>query len=138
MTRAAAAALLYCAMVFAVGLALGPIRVLWLEPHIGPVAAVTCEAPFLLAAIALAARWVPSVLHLRRDLASLGLMGLGALAILQGADLAVGLYLRGIRPAEQLANFATGAGLVYAGLLAAFAAMPILLNRGTPPARTRT
>ena len=138
MTRVAAAALLYCAMVFAVGLALGPIRVLWLEPHIGPVAAVTCEAPFLLAAMALASRWVPSVLHLRRDLASLGLMGLGALAIQEGADLAVGVYLRGIRPAEQLANFATGAGLVYAGLLVAFATMPILLNRGTSPARTRT
>jgi hypothetical protein len=131
-----AAALLYCAIVFTVGLALGPIRVLWLEPAIGRVTAEICEAPFLLMAMILASRWIPSVLHLRRDPASLGLMGLGALAVQQGADLAVGVYLRGINPAEQLANYATAAGLIYAGLLAAFAAMPILLNRGsTEPAR---
>lgn len=128
--RVAAAALLYCAIVFAVGLALGPIRVLWLEPKLGEVLAELCEAPFLLAAMVLASRWVPQVLRLRRDLASLGLMGVGALAIQQGADLAVGVYLRGIAPADQLAHFATAAGLIYAGLLVAFAAMPILLNRG--------
>jgi hypothetical protein len=97
--RVAAAALLHCAIVFAVGLALGPIRVLWPEPKLGEVLAELCEAPFLLAAMAFASRWVPRVLRLRRDLASLGLMGLGALAIQQGADLAVGIYLRGIAPA---------------------------------------
>jgi hypothetical protein len=127
--RIVAAALLYCAIVFAVGLVLGPIRVLWLEPAIGPVAAELCEAPFLLAAMIFAARWVPSVLHVRRDLASLALMGLGALAIQQAADLAVGIYVRGIGPAEQLAHYATAAGLIYACLLIAFAAMPVVLNR---------
>jgi hypothetical protein len=84
-----------------------------------------------------ASRWGPSVLHLRRDLASLGMMGLGALAIQQGADLAVGVYLRGFKPAEQLANYATAAGLIYAGLLLAFAAMPILVSRDTAPADPR-
>ncbi|MGB8402100.1 MAG: hypothetical protein WCE35_25260 [Bradyrhizobium sp.] len=135
--RIVAAALLYSAIVFAVGLALGPIRVLWLEPAVGRVLAEICEAPFLLIAMVFASRWVPSVLHLRRDLASLGMMGLGALAIQQGADLAVGIYLRGINPAEQLANYATGAGLIYAGLLLVFAAMPILVSRDTAPAGAR-
>jgi hypothetical protein len=135
--RVVAAALLHCAIVFAVGLGLGPIRVLWLEPTIGPIVAEICEAPFLLAAMVFASRWVPSVLHLPHDLASLALMGLGALAIQQGADLAVGVYLRGIKPAEQLAHFASGAGLIYAGLLLAFAAMPIVLNRDTAPASPR-
>jgi hypothetical protein len=129
-----AAALLYSAMVFTVGLALGPIRVFWFEPAIGRVLAELCEAPFLLVAMVFTSRWVPSVLHLRRDLASLGSMGLGALAIQQGADLAVGVYLRGIKPAEQLANFATVPGLIYAGLLVVFAAMPILSNRRPAPA----
>lgn len=128
------AALLYFAIVFTVGLTFGPIRVLWLEPKIGEVLAAICEAPFLVVAMIFASRWIPSVVGVRRDLASLGLMGLGALAIQQGADLAVGVYLRGITPAEQIAHFATGAGLIYAGLLVAFAAMPVLLNRGTTSA----
>lgn len=130
-----AAALLYFAIVFAIGLMFGPIRVLWLEPKIGEVLAAICETPFLVVAMIFASRRIPSVVGVRRDLVSLGLMGLGALAIQQAADLAVGVYLRGITPAEQIAHFATGAGLIYAGLLVAFAAMPILLNRGTTPAR---
>jgi hypothetical protein len=129
-----AAALLYFAVVFTVGLMFGPIRVFWLEPIFGEVLAAIFEAPFLVVAMVVASRWIPSVLRVRRDLASLCLMGLGALAIQQGADLAVGVYLRGITPAEQIAHFATGAGLIYAGLLVAFAAMPVLLNRGTAPA----
>ena len=129
--RTAAGALLYFAVVFAVAFLLGTVRVVWLEPQLGRAAAELCEAPFLLVTMAFASRWVPRVLQLRNDLVSLGLMGLGALAILQGVDLAVGVYLRGITPAEQLANFATVAGLIYAGLLIAFAAMPVLLNSDT-------
>jgi len=136
--RIVAAAFLYSVTVFAAGFVFGAIRVLWLEPKIGPLAAVLCESPFLLAAMALASRWVPKVLHLRHDLGSLGLMGLGALAVQQGIDLAVGFYLRGITPAEQLAHFATAPGLVYAGLLAAFVAMPILLNRPAAPIGPKT
>jgi hypothetical protein len=130
-----AAALLYFAIVFTVGLMFGPIRVFWLEPKIGEVLAAICETPFLVVAMIFASRWIPSVVGVRRDLVSLGLMGLCALAIQQAADLAVGVYLRGITPAEQIAHFATGPGLIYAGLLVAFTAMPILLNRGITRAR---
>jgi hypothetical protein len=126
-----AAAFLYSITVFAAGFVFGAIRVLWLEPRIGPLAAVLCESPLLLVAMAFAARWVPKLLRLRRDLASLGAMGLGALAVQQVIDLTVGFYVRGITPAEQFAHFATAPGLVYAALLVAFVAMPILLNRQT-------
>ena len=126
-----AAAFLYSITVFAAGFVLGAIRVLWLEPKIGPLAAVLCESPLLLIAMALASRWVPDVMHLHHDPVSLGLMGIGALAVQQVTDLTVGFYVRGITLAEQLAHFATAPGLVYAGLLVAFVAMPILLNRRT-------
>ena len=129
--RTAAAALLYFAVVFAIAFLLGTVRVVWLEPQFGRAAAELCEAPFLLVTMVFASRWVPRVLQLRRDLISLGLMGLGALAILQGVDLAVGVFLRGITPAEQLANFATVPGMIYAALLIAFAAMPVLLSSDT-------
>ena len=127
--RIAAAALLYFAIVFGVGFLLGPIRVLWLEPSLGPILATACEAPFLLAAIVAAARWVPRVTRLSRASTSLGLVGLGALLLQQMADFAVGIGLRGLTASEQLAHFATPQGLIYAGLLAAFVAMPWLLNR---------
>ena len=108
--RIAAAAALYFAIVFGVGFLLGPIRVLWLEPRLGPTLAVVCEAPFLLAAMMVASRWVPCVVRLRQDLASLALMGGGALVLQQIADFAVGIGLRGISPSEQLAQFGRGLG----------------------------
>lgn len=135
--RVAAAAVLYFAIVFGVGFVLGPIRVLWLEPRLGPTIAAVCEAPFLLAAMVVASRWVPRVVRMRQDLASLALMGVGALALQQVADFAVGIGLRGISAAEQLAHFATPQGLIYAALLAAFVVMPLLLNRVAVRARTR-
>jgi hypothetical protein len=126
--RFAAAVVLYFAIVFGVGFVLGPIRVLLLEPSLGKPAATLCEAPFLLIAMVLAARWVPTRFELRTDLWSLVAMGIAALALQQIADFAVGAILRGFSPAEQLANFATPAGIIYAILLVAFAAMPILVN----------
>jgi hypothetical protein len=35
-------------------------------------------------------------------------------------------------PSEQLGNFATGPGMVYAALLVIFAVMPLLLNHRSP------
>lgn len=48
----------YVAIVFAVGFALGTVRVMLLAPRIGEVAAVACELPLMLAAPWLAAGWV--------------------------------------------------------------------------------
>jgi hypothetical protein len=127
--RTAASALLYFVIVFAAGFLLGPIRVFWLEPQVGPTIAVLCEAPFLLVVMAVAARWVPLKLHLARDPTSLALMGLGALILQQLADVSVGVGLRGITFVAQLAHFGTAAGLIYAALLLVFAVMPVLINR---------
>jgi hypothetical protein len=131
--RIVIAALLYFAIVFGVGMALGPIRVLWLEPRLGPTLAVLCEAPFLLAAMVLAARWVPRKTGLGSDLASLASMGIGALTLQQAADLALGVSLRGLTPAQQLANLATPSGMVYLALLVVFAALPAALNARRRP-----
>jgi len=114
----------------AVGLALGPIRVLWLEPRLGVTLAVLCETPFLLAAMIFAARWVPRKTGLGNDLAPLALMGIGALALQQAADLGVGIWLRGLAPGQQYAGLATPAGAVYLALLVVFAVLPAALNAG--------
>ena len=123
-----AAAVLYFLIVFGVGFLLGPIRVFWLEPRLGETLAVLCEAPFLLIAIVLAARWLATRLRLKADIRSLAGMGLAALFLQQLADFAVGSFLRGLTPAQQIAHLARPAGLVYVLLLIMFAAMPILAN----------
>jgi len=124
------AALLYFFIVFGVGFVVGPIRVIWLEPRLGKPVAVLCELPLLLAAMILAARWVPRRVRLDANLRSLASMGILALAFQQIADFVVGIGLRGITPSEQFASFPTPAGLVYAAALLAFAAMPALANHG--------
>lgn len=123
------AAVLYFLLVFGVGFLLGPIRVLFLEPRLGPVAAVLCEAPLLLLAIYLAARWVPRFLGVRRDAGSLLLVGVGALALQQIADVVVGFGLRGMSLTEQLARVRTAEGMIYVALLIVYAAMPLVADR---------
>jgi hypothetical protein len=123
------ATLLYFGIVFGVGVLLGPIRVMWLEPRLGAALANLCEAPFLIIAMVLAARSIPKMVALPRNLPTLLAMGVGALMLQQIADCAVGIGLGGITLSEQLARFATTQGLIYAVLLILFCLMPVLLNR---------
>jgi hypothetical protein len=68
-------------------------------------------------------------LHIRRDAKTLLLIGIGSLVLLQIADFAVGLWLRGMTPTEQILQFLTAQGNIYAALLALFAIMPWAANR---------
>ena len=126
--RVTLAILFYFGLVFGVGFLLGPIRVLWLEPRFGPIIATACEAPFMLLAILVAARWVPRVLNIQRDSKALILIGVGSLLLLQIADFTIGFWLRGITPKEQSVQLLTGQGNIYAALLALFAIMPWAAN----------
>ena len=126
--RVTLAMLLYFGVVFAVGFLLGPFRVWWLEPRFGPIIATACEAPFMLLAILVAARWVPRVMNIRRDPKTLVLIGIGSLVLLQIADFTIGFWLRGISPKEQFVQLLTGQGKIYVVLLALFAIMPWASN----------
>jgi len=126
--RLSAAAAFYFLIVFGVGFVFGPVRVFWLEPRLGEAVATFCEAPFLPCAMLLAARWLARALGLGPNIASLAIMGVGALLLQQFADFAVGAVLGGITPAQQLARLSTPAGLIYVALLLAFVAMPVLAN----------
>ena len=129
MTTIPAATVLYFAIVFAAGFALGPIRVLAVEPRLGPFTATLCEAPFLLAAMYLGASHVPVWLGMTpRPIAMLS-MGGGALVLGLSADFIVGKVLRGMSWRDQAAHFAPPSGQLYAALLAVFGLMPFLVNR---------
>src|SRR5574338_1423904 len=134
--RILAAAALYFVLVFAVGLLLGPIRVLWLEPVLGPTIAVLCETPLLIAAMAFGARAAPRWTQMRGGWMAYLAMGLIALALQQVADLSIGFGLRGITLSEQLAFFATPPGYIYAFNLIVFALAPLVMRLRVRPPRT--
>jgi len=126
------AALLYFAVVFGAGFLLGTIRVLVTEPRWGAFAATLCEAPFMLVAIFVGARWAPWTAGVKADPMPLVMVGLGALVLQQAADLVVGLGLRGMSLSAQLAHFATPEGKIYALLIVVFAVMPLVAGRLRP------
>lgn len=129
MTRAFAAAALYFAIVFAIGFGLGPVRVLLLEPMVGNTVAVLIEAPFLLAAIGWAARYVPRRTKISPVPPDLLVMGGSAAVLVLLADFAIGLPLRGITMADEFNYLVTPAGRLYLVLVAIFALAPVVLAR---------
>lgn len=124
MRAAVAAGVAYFGIVFAVGFALGTLRVLVLAPRLGEPAAVLLELPLMLAVSWVACGWLLARFRVppRR---SHGLaMGAVAFALLMLGELSVSLALLGRSAAEHLAAYGTGSAAL--GLLAqlAFAAMP--------------
>lgn len=124
--KVARAALIYFALVFAVGFLLGPLRVLWLEPWLGRTLAVSLEAPLLVFAMWFAARAAPHWAGVTGRWLTYVAIGVLALVFQQIADLAVGFGLRGMTLVDQLDYFATPAGLVYALTLVVFVLMPLI------------
>jgi hypothetical protein len=126
--RAAMAALLYFACVFAAGFLLGPFRVLWIEPRLGPFLATLAEAPFLIAAMVLAARHVAG--RTAPPLAAGERLAVGVLAaaLVLVSDATVGRWMRGLSLNDQIAGLASPAGLAYLAMIGLFAAMPRLVQ----------
>ena len=128
MGRIARAALAYFAVVFAVGAVLGAVRETLVLPRYGPLGAVAVEAPAMLLACWIAARWVVrrfTVIGVGNRLR----LGLVAFALLMVAELAGSIGLRGMAPGQWLAHFTEPAGFLSLALFVAFAAMPLILRR---------
>jgi hypothetical protein len=123
------AGVLYFFLVFAAGFILGPMRILWLVPHVGTRAAELLEMPVMLAVMICAARWI-----VRRRAAAfppghLLAMGLFALVLLLGSEFTLVLWLRGLPVADYLAGRDAVSGTVYNIMLGLFAVMPLLVRR---------
>ena len=125
----AKAAVLYFALVFGTGFVLGTFRTLWVVPRLGTRTAELLEAPLMLVATVVAARWVvgrlavPSVSSAR-----LG-MGCVALVLLLIAEFGPMLWLRGLSIREYLTRRDPVSGTVYYVMLGVFAIMPLLVSR---------
>lgn len=129
MSRIAAAATLYVAIVFAVGFVFGVVRVSLLVPRLGQRWSELAEAPLMCAAIVLAARYL--VRHRLADAGAAACLAVGllAIALMLATEFTVVLWLRGLTLAEWYAGRDPVAGAVYAALLLFFALAPALARR---------
>lgn len=123
---------LYFTLVFAAGWVLGPVRVLWLEPRIGEAAAVAAEAPLMLAATVLAARFVTGRRTAPAGAPGRAALGLVGFALLMAAEVVMSLSLRSLTFGQWFARFATVPGAISLALFLLFAAMPVLAGRRRP------
>jgi hypothetical protein len=123
------AGVLYFAVVFGAGFALGPVRLLWAVPRFGTRAAELMEMPIMLAVIVLAARAIVRRFALPATRSRRLAMGAAALALLLCAEVALLGPLRGLSLPAYLAALDPVSGTVYFAMLGVFAMMPVLVAR---------
>lgn len=124
MGRAFKAGAVYFLLLYVIGFLLGATRELLLAPRFGVVVATALEALPMLAAIFHFAPLIARRFGVAPKSAGRMLMGFFGLVLLIGAEIAMTRAMRGLSPQEWLAHFASLEGVIYAALLAAFAAMP--------------
>ena len=119
-------ALIYWACIFALGFALGTLRVLWGAQAIGETGFLSIEVPTLLGASALAARW----LLRRNEISELGdafLMGAVAYALLMAAEFALASGFSGLGAREWLTQAWSMPHMIGSLGQTAFGLMPVML-----------
>jgi hypothetical protein len=132
--HAVTAGILYFGLVYAAGFVLGPLRELAVVPLTGRPVAVLVEAPLMIAAMWLSARFVVGRLAIPARTASRTVVGLVGFALLMAAEAALSMVLRGWPLGQWVGHFTTGEGMISLALFLLFAAMPMLAwNTGTTP-----
>jgi membrane associated rhomboid family serine protease len=122
--RSFKAGAVYFLLLYVIGFLLGAARELLLAPRFGVVVASALEALPMLAAIFHFAPLLARRFGVAPKSGGRIVMGLAGLALLIGAEIAMTRAMRGLSPEQWLAHFASVEGMIYAALLAAFAAMP--------------
>ena len=118
------AAVVYFALVFGAGFVLGPIRILFLVPRFGVRVAELMEAPVMLMAILLAAKWLVRKFQLTAHALLVGFLALG---LMIAFEFTLVLWLRGLTLSEYFRERDPVAGVVYYLMLLVFAAMPFFM-----------
>ncbi len=129
MPRSVAAGSIYFAVVFAIGFALGVVRVLITGPKLGETAAVLLEVPVILTASWFVARWCVARFAVGSDAAERLTMGFVAFCLTMLAEMAMAVLLFGRSVPEHIATYSHSLGLV--GLMAQFlfALLPCVQGR---------
>jgi hypothetical protein len=127
--RTLKAAAIYFLIVFAVGWVLGPIRELWVVPRFGRMTGLLLEAPLMLIAMIISARWVIRRFDVSKAFGTTISMGLIALGILAAAEIVSVLWGRGLSLQEYLGSLVTTSGVISLLMFLLFALMPTLVTR---------
>jgi type IV secretory pathway TrbD component len=127
MSRSLFAGLIYFALVFGVGFALGTLRVLVIIPLVGVRTAELIEFPIMLAVSYMAAKRVIKWLAVPPTMTGRIEMGAFALILLLAAEFGFVLWLRGMSLAEYFETRDPLTGTIYYVSLIIFAAMPVIL-----------
>ena len=131
MLSALKAGVAYFAIVFAIGFALGTIRVLAIAPLIGEMNAVAIELPFMLAISWFACRWIIRVFTVDKALSHRLVMGLCAFALTMIAELGVSMFGFGRSIAEHFETYRHASAMLGLAAQVAFAAFPLLPTRSS-------
>lgn len=118
------AAVVYFVLVFGTGFVLGPIRILFLVPRFGMRLAELIEAPIMLMAILLAAKWLVRKFQLTAHALLVGFLALG---LMIAFEFTLVLWFKGLTLAEYFRERDPVAGIVYYLMLLVFAAMPFFM-----------
>ena len=122
--KIAKAAGVYFALVFGIGFVLGIIRTIWVVPLVGVRSAELMEAPLMLFATWIGARWVNREFSLpdrRRRLA----VGFWGLVLLLTAEAGM-VSIRGMTMGQYISSRDRVSGSIYLALLVIFGGMPWL------------
>ena len=120
---------IYFLILFALGWILGPIRVLWATPRLGPMISMLLEAVVMLMAMIIAAKWAIrrfDVISTRGATIAIGVIALG---LLLSAELAGILWIRKLSVRDYLATFLSPSGVVALLMFLLFGAMLTLVSR---------
>ena len=123
------AGLVYFALVFGAGFALGSIRVPFLVPLIGVRYAELLELPFMFLAVLLSARYIVDRYRLPPPASARFSVGLIALALLLTAELLLNTLVLGQSLTEYVVSRDPVSGTAYLVMLGLFAVMPWLVRR---------
>jgi hypothetical protein len=124
LVQALKAGVVYFALVFGAGFALGTIRTLSIVPQLGIRMSEFLEAPFMLAVIWMAGGWITGRYCFGKGQTVQWGVGLLALWLLLSAEIILGMAVQGLSLIEVFTKHDPVSGSVYYVLLGVFAAMP--------------
>lgn len=121
----------YAVIVFAIGAALGTIRVLFLVPRVGAALAVSLEAPLMLVASWWVSRRCVSYFRMCVQSPAPFLMGASAFVTLMLLELTLSAAVFDKSPIDYLLSFKSVPGAIGLAAQLAFAGIPLVQARAT-------
>lgn len=130
--RALIAGAVYFLLLFALGFVLGTVRVVFIAPHSGEVAATLAELPVMLIAAYFTCRWVLRHWHVPPATGTRWTMVVWFFALLMFFETLLGVALFGRSVAEQWAALTTPAGMLGLSAQIVAALLPVFIIAGEP------